>query len=137
MSNQYLKPFKAKFILQIKTTMKNFFANPNEVSLVDKYNKVTDEIGNVDIAKFIKYYTFGFNKYNEYKHLHFKYHQAFDISPENLINDDERDYPLTFKLESFEIEVLQIIDSKITFANSEKEVHTLETNENLKLIKLN
>lgn len=44
MSNEYLKPFKAKFIIQIKTTMKNFFANPNEVSLLDKYNKVTDKL---------------------------------------------------------------------------------------------
>lgn len=137
MSDQYLKPFKGKFILHVKTTMKNFFSNPNEVSLIDKYSKVADELGNVDIAKFIKYYALGFSKYNEYKHLQLKYHQASDLSPENLINDDERDYQLTFKLESVEIEVLQIIDSKITFASSAKEVYTIELNNNLTLIKVN
>lgn len=136
MSNQYLKPFKAKFILQVKTTMKNFFVNPDEISLIDKYSKVTDKIGNVDISKFIQYYTLGFSRYNEYKNLHLKYHQAFDIHPENVMNNDERDSQLTFKLESFEVEVLQIIDSKITFVNSEKDVHTIEINEDLALQKV-
>ncbi|AWK04767.1 hypothetical protein HYN56_11245 [Flavobacterium crocinum] len=137
MSDQYLKPFKGKFILHVKTTMKNFFSNPNQVSLIDKYTNVADELGNVDIAKFIKQYALGFSKYKEYKHLQFNYHKASDLSPENLLNNDERDCQLTFKLESFDIEVLQIIDSKITFASSANEVYTIELNDNLKLIKLN
>lgn len=136
MSDQYLKPFKGKFVLQVKTTMKNFFVNPNEISLIDKYSKITDKIGNVDIAKFIKHYALSFSRHNEFKHLHLKYHQAFDISPENLIKDDERDCQLTFRLESFEVEVLQIIDSKVTFVNSNKEVYTLELNDDLTLQKV-
>lgn len=66
-----------------------------------------------------------------------KYHKAFDVSPDNLLNNDERDCQLTFKLESFDIEFLQIIDSKVTFASSSNEVNTIELNDNLKLIKLN
>lgn len=131
-----LIPFKAKFILSVETTLKKIFTNSEEVSLKEKFSKVADELGNVDIKRFIEYHCLSFNMYSEQKHLDFKYDQVFDVSPSNLLDNDERDYPLSFKVESFEGEVLQIVDNKITFANSEKEVYTFELNDNLKLIKI-
>ena len=135
MPTQLLTPFKANFILEVKTTMKGFFKNPQEVSLEQKYSKIKDSSGNVDFHEFIKYYHFSFSEYNDFKILQLKFHQPLNVSPEGTTIDETRDLPFHFSLESFDVEVLQIIDNKITFANSSKEVHTVETNERLKLIK--
>lgn len=135
MTTQTLIPFKAKFIIAVNTTMKDFFKNPDEISLKEKFIKVADKLGNVDIAKLINYNHLGSNMYDEYKHLHLKYNQVFDVSPSNMLVDDE-DFSLSFKLQSSEVEVLQIIDEKVTFSNSLNEVHTVETHDNLKLIKV-
>lgn len=136
MSDQLLVPFKAKFVLSVSTTMKKFFKDSDEVSLEEKYKPIADELGNVDVAKFIKHYHYSSNAYKDYKQFDFKFHQAFDVSSSNLLVD-ERDYPLNFKVESFEVEVLQITNSgkEITFAASSKEVKTIQLDENLKLVK--
>ena len=138
MSDQLLTPFKAKFILSVNTTAKKFFEDSDSVSLEDKYKPLVDSLGNVDIQKFIKYYQLSSQTYKDYKAFDFKFHQAFDISPSNMTNDDFRDYSLHFKLESFQVEVLQITNNgnQITFSDSSNEVKTINLDENLKLIKV-
>ena len=138
MSDQPLMPCKAKFILSVTTTAKKFFEDSDSVSLEDKYKPLTDNLGNVDIETFIKYYQLSSQAYNFYKQFNFKFHQAFDVSPSNMISDgDERDYSLHFKLESFQVEVLQIKNNgkEITFSDSSNEVKTIQLDDNLKLIK--
>jgi len=134
MTEQVLIPFKAKFILTVKTTMKNFFENSGEISLKEKLSEVADEIGSVDISKVIKHYYFTSKLYKQYNTL-LNYHKAFDVTPSNMLID-ETDFSLNFKLDSSEIEVLQIIGNKITFADSSKMVQTIEQTEDLKLIKV-
>ena len=139
MSDKLLTPFKAKFILSVKTTAKNFFEDSDSVSLEEKYKPLVDNLGNVDMEKFIKYYQLSSQTYKDYKVLDFKFHQAFDVSPSNMISDgDERDYSLHFKLESFQVEVLQIKNNgkEITFSDSSNEVKTIQLDDNLKLIKV-
>ena len=138
MSDQLLTPFKAKFILSVKTTAKNFFEDSDSVSLEEKYEPLADNLGNVDMEKFIKYYQLSSQTYKDYKVFGFKFHQAFDVSPSNMINNDFRDYSLDFKLESFQIEVLQITNNgnQITFSDLSNEVKTINLDENLKLIKV-
>ena len=139
MSDKLLTPFKAKFILSVKTTAKNFFEDSDSVSLEEKYKPLVDNLGNVDMEKFIKYYQLSSQTYKDYKVLDFKFHQAFDVSPSNMISDgDERDYSLHFKLESFQVEVLQIKNNgkEITFSDSSNEVKTIQLDDNLKLIKI-
>ena len=138
MSDQLLTPFKAKFTLSVKTTAKNFFEDSDSVSLEEKYKPLADNLGNVDMEKFIKYYQLSSQTYKDYKVFGFKFHQAFDVSPSNMINNDFRDYSLHFKLESFKIEVLQITNNgnQITFSDSSNEVKTINLDENLKLIKV-
>ena len=138
MSDQLLAPFKAKFILAVKTTAKKFFGDSELVSLEDKYKPLVDNLGNVDIEKFIKYYQLSSQTYKDYKIFDFKFHQAFDVSPSNMTNDDFRDYSLHFKLESFQVEVLQITNNgnQITFSDSSNEIKTINLDENLKLVKV-
>ena len=138
MSDKLLTPFKAKFILSVKTTAKNFFEDSDSVSLEEKYKPLADNLGNVDMEKFIKYYQLSSQTYKDYKVFGFKFHQAFDVSPSNMINNDFRDYSLHFKLESFQIEVLQITNNgnQITFSDSSNEVKTINLDENLKLIRV-
>ena len=139
MSDKLLTPFKAKFILSVKTTAKNFFEDSDSVSLEEKYKPLVDNFGNVDMEKFIKYYQLSSQTYKDYKVFGFKFHQAFDVSPSNMISDgDERDYSLHFKLESFQVEVLQIKNNgkEITFSDSSNEVKTIQLDDNLKLIKI-
>jgi hypothetical protein len=137
MSDQLLIPFKAKFVLTVNTTMKNFFEDSNKVSLEEKYKPITDELGNVDVAKFINYYHLSSNTYNNYKQFDFKFHQAFDVHQSNLgIND--RDFPLHFKLESFQVEVLQITNSgkEILFSDSSNKLKTVLLDDDLELFKV-
>jgi hypothetical protein len=138
MSDQLLTPFKAKFILSVKTTAKKFFEDSDSVSLEDKYKPLADNLGNVDIEKFIKYYQLSSQTYKDYKEFDFKFHQAFDVNPINMTNSDFRDYSLHFKLESFQIEVIQIKNNgkEITFSDSSNEVKTIQLEDNLKLIKV-
>ena len=139
MSDQLLTPFKAKFILSITTTIKKFFQDSDLVSLEDKYKPLVDNLGNVDIEKFIKRYQLSSQTYKDYKQFDFKFHQSFDVSPSNMVSDgDEIDYSLHFKLESFQIEILQIKNNgkEITFSDSSNEIKTIFLDKNLKLIKL-
>ena len=136
MSDQLLTPFKAKFVLHVKTTMLQFFEDSEKVSLADKFKSSTDNIGNIDIKSVIKNNQHGSKIYQEYKELYFKFHQAFDIHPENMINVE--DFKLEFKLESFQIEVLQITNQgkEILFSDSDGKVKTVSLNDNLSLIKI-
>ena len=136
MSDQPLMPFKAKFVLHVKTTMLQFFEDSEKVSLADKFKSSTDNIGNIDIKSVIKNNQYGSKIYQEYKELYFKFHQAFDIHPENMINVE--DFKLEFKLESFQIEVLQITNQgkEILFSDSDGKVKTVSLNDNLTLIKI-
>ncbi len=136
MSDQLLTPFKAKFVLHVKTTMLQFFEDSEKVSLADKFKSSTDNIGNIDIKSVIKNNQYGSKIYQEYKELYFKFHQAFDIHPENMINVE--DFKLEFKLESFQIEVLQITNQgkEILFSDSDGKVKTVSLNDNLSLIKI-
>ena len=136
MSDQLLTPFKAKFVLHVKTTMLQFFEDSEKVSLADKFKSSTDNIGNIDIKSVIKNNQYGSKIYQEYKELYFKFHQAFDIHPENMINNE--DFELAFKLESFQIEVLQITNQgkEILFSDSDGKVKTVSLNDNLSLIKI-
>lgn len=59
MSDQLLIPFKAKFVLHVKTTMLQFFKDSEKVSLVDKFKTSTDNIGNIDIKSVIKNNQYG------------------------------------------------------------------------------
>jgi hypothetical protein len=138
MSDQLLTPFKAKFILSVNTTAKKFFEDSDSVSLEDKYKPLADNLGNIDMQKFIKYYQLSSKTYKDYKMFDFKFHQAFDVSPSGMTNSDFRDYSLHFKLESFQVEVLQITNNgnQITFSDSSNEIKTTNLNENLKLIKI-
>lgn len=135
MATQPLIPFKAKFIITVDTKVRDFLKVSEENSLEDKFKRIADELGNVDIPKLINFYHLGSNIYDKYKHIHPKYNQVFDVNPANMLLDDG-DFNLYFKLHSADIEVLQIIDEKVTFANSSNEVHTIELNDNLKLIKI-
>ena len=136
MSDQLLTPFKAKFVLHVKTTMLQFFEDSENVFLADKFKSSTDNIGNIDIKSVIKNNQYGSKIYQEYKELYFKFHQAFDIHPENMINVE--DFKLEFKLESFQIEVLQITNQgkEILFSDSDGKVKTVSLNDNLSLIKI-
>ena len=136
MSDQLLTPFKAKFVLHVKTTMLQFFEDSEKVFLADKFKSSTDNIGNIDIKSVIKNNQFGSKIYQEYKELYFKFHQAFDRHPENMINVE--DFKLEFKLESFQIEVLQITNQgkEILFSDSDGKVKTVSLNDNLSLIKI-
>ena len=131
MSDQPLMPFKAKFILSVTTTAKKFFQDSDSVSLEDKYKPLTDNLGNVDIETFIKYYQLSSQAYNFYKQFDFKFHQAFDVSPSNMVSDgDKRDYSLHFKLESFQVEVIQIKNNgkEITFSLSKHSIRLVLLN---------
>ena len=136
MSDQLLIPFKAKFVLHVKTTMLQFFKDSEKVSLVDKFKTSTDNIGNIDIKSVIKNNQYGSKIYQEYKELYFKFHQAFDIHPENMINVE--DFKLEFKLESFQIEVLQITNQgkEILFSDSDGKVKTGSLNDNHSLLRI-
>lgn len=136
MSVQPLIPFKAKFVLDVKTTMLQFFEDSEKVSLADIFKSSTDNIGNIDIKSVIKNNQYGSKIYQEYKELYFKFHQAFDIHPENMV--DVEDFKLQFKLESFQIEVLQITNQgkEILFSDSDGKVKTVSLNESLSLIKI-
>ena len=136
MPDQPLMPFKAKFVLHVKTTMLQFFEDSEKVSLADKFKSSTDNIGNIDIKSVIKNNQYGSKIYQEYNELYFKFHQAFDIHPENMINVE--DFKLEFKLESFQIEVLQITNQgkEILFSDSDGKVKTVSLNDNLSLIKI-
>ena len=136
MSDQLLTPFKAKFVLHVKTTMLQFFEDSEKVFLADKFKSSTDNIGNIDIKSVIKNNQYGSKIYQEYKELYFKFNQAFDIHPENMINVE--DFKLEFKLESFQIEVLQITNQgkEILFSDSDGKVKTVSLNDNLSLIKI-
>lgn len=136
MSDQLLTPFKAKFVLHVKTTMLQFFEDSEKVSLADKFKSSTDNIGNIDIKSVIKNNQYGSKINQEYKELYFKFHQSFDIHPENMINVE--DFKLEFKLESFQIEVLQITNQgkEILFSDSDGKVKTVSLNDNLSLIKI-
>ena len=136
MSDQPLMPFKAKFVLHVKTTMLQFFKDSEKVSLVDKFKTSTDNIGNIDIKSVIKNNQYSSKIYQEYKELYFKFHQAFDIHPENMINVE--DFKLEFKLESFQIEVLQITNQgkEILFSDSDGKVKITYLNDNLSLIRI-
>lgn len=139
MSDQLLTPFKAKFLLSVTTTIKKFFQDFDSVSLEEKYKPLADNLNNVDIEKFIKHYQLSSQTYKDYKQFDFKFHQAFDVSPSNMVSDgDERDYSLHFKLESFQVEVIQIKNNgkEITFSDSSNEVKTIQLDDNLKLIKV-
>lgn len=139
MSDQLLIPFRAKFILSVTTTIKRFFQDYDSVSLENKYKPLVDTLGNVDISKFIEHYQLSSNVYKNYKQFDFKFHQAFDVSPSNMVSDgDERDYSLHFKLESFQVEVLQITDKgkEITFSDSSNKIKTVLLDDNLELFKL-
>jgi hypothetical protein len=138
MSEQTLIPFKAKFILSVNTTTKKFFKDSDEISLEEKYNPVADELGNVDVAKFIKHHHYSSNAYNDYKQFDFKFHKALEVHPENIVMNAREYNSITFKVESFEVEVLQITDSgkEITFADSGKELKTIQLDDNLKLVKV-
>ena len=68
--------------------------------------------------------------FSDYKHLPFKYDKPFNVNPATMVNVDE-DYSLDFSLESYDVKVIQKKGNKITFENKNKEVHTIETNENL------
>ena len=136
MSDQLLIPFKAKFVLYVKTTMLQFFEDSEKVSLVDKFKSSADNIGNIDIKSVIKNNQYGSKIYQEYKELYFKFHQAFDIHPENMVNAE--DFKLEFKLESFPIEVLQITNQgkEILFSDSDGKVKSVSLNDNLSLFKI-
>ena len=136
MSDQPLMPFKAKFVLHVKTTMLQFFEDSEKVSLADKFKSSTDNIGNIDIKSVIKNNQYSSKIYQEYKELYFKFHQAFDIHPENMINVE--DFKLEFKLESFQIEVLQITNKgkEMLFSDSDGKVKTVSLNDNLSLIRI-
>lgn len=137
MSDQVLQPFKAKFILEVKTNSKDFFEKPDNQSLEVRLSKVADELGNSLISELIKYYYLSSKTYQEYKNLHFKYNKAFDVSPHSM-TVDSRDFDIHFKLESYPIEVLQIIENgtQITFSESDGEVKTISKKDNLKLIRV-
>ena len=58
----------------------------------------------------------------------------------NMVSDgDERDFSLHFKLESFQIEVIQIKNNgkEITFSDSSNEVKTIQLDDNLNLLRYN
>ena len=116
--------------------MLQFFEDSEKVFLADKFKSSTDNIGNIDIKSVIKNNQYGSKIYQEYKELYFKFHQAFDIHPENMINNE--DFELEFKLESFQIEVLQITNQgkEILFSDSDGKVKTVSLNDNLSLIKI-
>lgn len=135
MSNQSMSPFKAKFILEVSTTSNEFFQNPEQETLKSRLSRVSDDLGNAAISDLIKYFYLSFNSYKLYENLHLKYHKAFDVNPSSM-TVDSRIFDMSFKLESYEVEVLQILDNKITFTNSNNEVHTIETSDKLKLIKV-
>ena len=137
MSDQLLLPFKAKFILEVNTDSNNFFQEPKKEALKDRLIKVADDLGNASIAELIKYYYLSSKTYKKYKILNFKYNQAFDVSP-NSMTTDSRDFAMTFKLESYPIEVLQITKNgnEVTFSESEGQVKTVTLNDNLKLIRV-
>ena len=116
--------------------MLQFFEDSEKVFLADKFKSSTDNIGNIDIKSVIKNNQYGSKIYQEYKELYFKFHQAFDIHPENMIYAE--DFELEFKLESFQIEVLQITNQgkEILFSDSDGKVKTVSLNDNLSLIKI-
>ena len=137
MTDQPLIPFKAKFVLSVRTTIKQYFKSSDEVSLTDKYKPLADDLDNIDMSKFISHYRFGSKVYDEYSSYDLKFHQPFDVNPSNMVVED-KDYSLVFKLESYEIEVLQITDNgkEITFADSGKKVKTVELKDSLELFKV-
>lgn len=138
MSDQLLTAFKAKFVLTVNTTTKKFFKDSDEVSLEEKYKPVADELGNVDVAKFIKYHHYSSNAYNDYKQFDFKFHQALEVHPENIVINAREYNSLMFKVESFEVQVLQITNGgkEITFADSNGKLKTALLDDNLELIKV-
>lgn len=137
MSDQPIVPFKAKFVLSVETTLKQYFKDSDEIFLIDKYKPLDDGIGNIDIPKFISHYRFSSKVYNDYNQFDFKFHQPYEVNPSNMVFE-EKDYTLTFKLESYNIEVLQITNNgkEITFADSSKKINTVLLTDNLELFKV-
>ncbi len=137
MPNQLLTPFKAKFVISVKTTILEYFKDSEKINLQEKYQQVLKENGDVDVVKFIKHYQFYSKIYNDYKDLDFRFNKVFDVVSESIFFEDV-DLALFFKLESTEVEVLQITNNgnQITFANIDKEVKTVNLLECLKLIKV-
>ena len=136
MSDQLLIPFKAKFVLHVKTTMLQFFEDSNKVSLLEKFKSSTDDAGNIDVKSFIKNNQLGSKVYQEYKELDLNFHKAFDIHPENAL--DIEDSVLEFKLESFQIEVRQITNKgkEVLFSDLDGKVKNITLNDDLSLFKI-
>ena len=84
MSDQLLTPFKAKFVLHVKTTMLQFFEDSEKVFLADKFKSSTDNIGNIDIKSVIKNNQYGSKIYREYKELYANYDEI-----KSLISDEK------------------------------------------------
>lgn len=67
----------------------------------------------------------------------FKRNQPFDLSPETFPLDYIEDSQLFFKVESFPVEVIQIVNQgkEIIFSDSEGKIKTVILTDNLELIK--
>jgi len=136
MADQLLIPFKAKFTLNVKTTIEKFFSDKKEIDYNTVFSKVTNKDNStVDLKNFIIYYELSFYLYSKYKNLNLKFHQVYDISPKSVSVKD-KDFELSFKLDSFPVKVLQIVGSTITFSNSADKVSSIDLTDDLELIEL-
>jgi|GEM_PF-3513119 len=132
---QGLIPFKANFVIEYNISLEEFLAVNDKQSIKEKLSKVADELGNIDVSKLIQYYHLGSKIYHENKKFSFNYHKPSDVSPSNILLYNEV-FEISFKLTSSIVEVIQIVDDKITFVDYENSVHTVVLSDNMKLIKV-
>lgn len=136
MADQLLIPFKANFTLNVKTTIEKFFSDKKEIDYNTVFSKITNKDNStVDLKNFIIYYELSFYLYSKYKNLNLKFHQVYDISPKSVSVKD-KDFELSFKLDSFPVKVLQIVGLTITFSNSDDKVSSIDLTDDLELIEL-
>lgn len=129
MSVQTLTPFKAHF--EYRQSI-----NINKTIDEDLWKRVFEKSNTVTSCHFIYNHHIGFDiQYNKRGTMvNLDLTAIHTTRPENLTVNDYKTY-LEFKINSKTIIVLQIIDNKITFSNDVNEVYTVETNDNLVLIR--
>lgn len=126
-----LVPFKAHFEYYHNDNINKFFDETVWKRIFEGREKITSRV-------LVHNHSVGFNiPYNkretkvnlDFDNIHSTYPEEVTINNFNV--------NLEFKINSKPIIVLQIIDNKITFSNDKDEVYTIDTNENLKLIRSN
>ena len=125
--------FKGRFQIDIKTTAQGILEKGD--NLKEKLKYVSDDINNADMSKFISHNFYNSSFYKTIEMFDFKYHQPLDINQKTM-DVRSKDFNLSFRLLSEQMEILKIIGDKITFSNSKVKNYTTTLSSNIEIISI-